>query len=346
MSSRCRDKICPPAKICNPSSGRCVLRTGKIGQSLQSDMETSSGKLSPPGRRPVCPNGKIVNPKSGRCVNIDGKIGQLLALAGGDKITAPPGKEESSLSHSFGVEFDQFITPGYKLEKILGEGSYGTAYLACKNKYDCKVYKAQLIKGNHTKEFLHEVYMQQKFAKINLAPKLTNSILFQKKKKNYGFIEMEAVDGTLQDLLKTKRNDEFLDRVIVWCGDIIEVMCNEDIIHGDLHWGNIGFKLVLNPNGDVINIQFMLIDFGWACCKKKIACNIELELSQLLRTVRLGVSRKMHKYNRSYIEKALLAIYRETIDPNLSDNWDDWYDEYNKAFQQAKKVYYNPENWE
>ena len=56
---------CPPGKIRNPKTGKCVSATGKIGQGLVP--------------KPDCPPGKIRNPKTGRCVNSNGKIGlQLL----------------------------------------------------------------------------------------------------------------------------------------------------------------------------------------------------------------------------------------------------------------------------
>jgi hypothetical protein len=34
MAAPATSKICPPNKIVNPESGRCVLRTGKIGRRI------------------------------------------------------------------------------------------------------------------------------------------------------------------------------------------------------------------------------------------------------------------------------------------------------------------------
>jgi uncharacterized protein YeaC (DUF1315 family) len=63
-------KRCPNGKILNPSSGRCVNVSGKIGREIlgKSPMMRKSPKR--------CPNGKILNPSSGRCVNVSGKIGR------------------------------------------------------------------------------------------------------------------------------------------------------------------------------------------------------------------------------------------------------------------------------
>ena len=31
MTDKCQNIVCPKTKICNPSTGKCVLRTGKVG---------------------------------------------------------------------------------------------------------------------------------------------------------------------------------------------------------------------------------------------------------------------------------------------------------------------------
>ena len=55
-------KECPPGKILNPKTNRCVDSKGKIGKAIVGKTE--------------CPEGTILNPKTGRCVNINGKIGK------------------------------------------------------------------------------------------------------------------------------------------------------------------------------------------------------------------------------------------------------------------------------
>jgi hypothetical protein len=74
MSSRsknCSDVKCPPNKICNPSSNRCVLRTGKIGKTLARSKSKNCSNIK-------CPPNKICNPSSNRCVLRTGKIGKTL----------------------------------------------------------------------------------------------------------------------------------------------------------------------------------------------------------------------------------------------------------------------------
>jgi serine/threonine protein kinase len=67
-------KDCPPGKILNPKTGRCVNATGKLGKELAQGKEITQVKKEDKN----CPPGKILNPKTNRCVSITGKIGKAL----------------------------------------------------------------------------------------------------------------------------------------------------------------------------------------------------------------------------------------------------------------------------
>lgn len=77
---------CPHDKIMNPTTGRCVLRTGAIGRKLEKEMRVvpatsatvSEGAPTPPDDG--CPPGKIRNPKTRRCVKKDGAVAKKLGL--------------------------------------------------------------------------------------------------------------------------------------------------------------------------------------------------------------------------------------------------------------------------
>jgi hypothetical protein len=81
-------KHCEKDKILNPSSGRCVLKTGKIGKEL---LKKKSNKLSPrKGMEQKCDKDKILNPSSGRCVLKTGKIGKELLKKKSKKTNKSP----------------------------------------------------------------------------------------------------------------------------------------------------------------------------------------------------------------------------------------------------------------
>ena len=42
MADKCKTKVCASDKICNPDSGRCVLRSGKIGKKISSKKRSPS----------------------------------------------------------------------------------------------------------------------------------------------------------------------------------------------------------------------------------------------------------------------------------------------------------------
>lgn len=79
--------ICPPGKILNPKTNRCVNENGAIGKKLSPDIrpnKVSTRKSSPKSpvfplkQKSPCPEKKILNPKTNRCVNKDGPKGKTL----------------------------------------------------------------------------------------------------------------------------------------------------------------------------------------------------------------------------------------------------------------------------
>jgi len=72
---------CPPEKIRNPKTKRCVLKTGKIGKSIINKKRSSQSYKSTSTISPIikdCPPEKILNPMTKRCVLKTGKIGKSL----------------------------------------------------------------------------------------------------------------------------------------------------------------------------------------------------------------------------------------------------------------------------
>ena len=68
---------CPPGKIYNPETERCVKADGKIGKLLAKNKMSPLVKVSKE-KREKCPPGKVFNPETGRCVKKDSKIGKKI----------------------------------------------------------------------------------------------------------------------------------------------------------------------------------------------------------------------------------------------------------------------------
>ena len=73
-SGRRQRKTCKSSQIRNPSTGRCVKKTGKIGRSLRRRRRSPSVRRE---RKP-CKSFQLRNPVTGRCVKKTGKIGREL----------------------------------------------------------------------------------------------------------------------------------------------------------------------------------------------------------------------------------------------------------------------------
>lgn len=63
---------CNPTRVCNPASGRCVLRNGAIGKTVIAQASGAPAKQCAVS----CATGKVCNPVSGRCIASGGAVAQ------------------------------------------------------------------------------------------------------------------------------------------------------------------------------------------------------------------------------------------------------------------------------
>lgn len=74
MAKPCPSK-CTNDKVCNPLSGRCILKNGRLAKSI---LGTTTAALQSSPCNAVCSNDKVCNPSTGRCVKKDGKMGRSI----------------------------------------------------------------------------------------------------------------------------------------------------------------------------------------------------------------------------------------------------------------------------
>ena len=89
------NKKCKPNQIRNPKTGRCVLKSGRIGKKLLAKSKSRSKKKSvrksksrskkksvrkskSRSKNRKCKSNEILNPKTGRCVKRTSRIGKML----------------------------------------------------------------------------------------------------------------------------------------------------------------------------------------------------------------------------------------------------------------------------
>lgn len=328
--SRCKDKFCPSIKVCNPSSGRCVLKTGKLGKSIITTGKSSQTSSS--GSSGKCHPDKIVNPSTGRCVLKSGAIGKRILASTKDekKIdqSSFSGDGHQSLFEKFtehmsrkdiykkyGSQFEAYLPSDYYIVRKSGSGKSGTVYIACTSPLDCFAVKLQYVKN--VAVFEEEIAMQKIFHEHGLAPPIHGYAIYNHEGNRVGVIKMGKIVTTLSFVLRNRLPESILSTLVDSALDFVEVMCNNNLIHGDMHWDNIGLNAGLDEKGEV-QVYPVLIDFGWS---SEGQCRPELELIQLLRTITLYRGKeKLDPYNVMYIRKLLYDTYVENYGEIPDDN--------------------------
>lgn len=268
---------CKQDQILNPKTGRCVKKTGKIGQEILNKENKEK-----------CNRQQVLNPKTGRCVKKTGKIGQeILGKKPKQKTVAKKKPQNIKL---LGKKLDQNVSNylfelchnfGYKIGKKLGEGSYSTVY-EIDYRPDPSIFMYPLLgdtrivstvlrltKPESSMEEFKTMY--SKFSSLGLAPELVTMGIVGKVEYSI----MQRVSGTVDQLLSQKQSQRFLKMLIDKVIHILETLRKNNLTHHDLHWENIGFYKYND------SYQFTLIDFGMSRGDKYIP---GLDAAQLIRT--------------------------------------------------------------
>jgi len=148
---------CPPNKILNPKTKKCVSRTGKIGRKLvqSSKSKSSAEKKKPPTK--ICPPNKIINPKTKRCVSRIGKIGRELVnkikptqsslkdvhICPPNKIINPKTKRCVLRSGKIGRELVKKEKPVKTPSLMSMPNCKGKKEIDCKNDINCRYVKGK-----------------------------------------------------------------------------------------------------------------------------------------------------------------------------------------------------------
>ena len=82
-------KVCPPGKLLNPTTNRCIKDTPANRKKLTLQKSTQK----PNKATKSCPPGKLLNPKTGRCIQDTPANRKKLGL---EKKACPPGKQLKS----------------------------------------------------------------------------------------------------------------------------------------------------------------------------------------------------------------------------------------------------------
>lgn len=121
--------------------------------------------------------------------------------------------------------------------------------------------------------------------------------------------------GMLRDILSRKVSDDVLQSIASVLELVIKHMCEHNLVHGDLHYDNIGLQLSINDSlhstqfellhdGKTYWVAPLIIDFGFSL--SRVPCYPEIEIIQLIRTLYPGSgSKDILPHNRNVLYQAL-----------------------------------------
>lgn len=239
MSHKYKCKNCPDHQICNPKTGRCVNKDGKIGQEiLRKDKFDCKDKN--------CPVHQMCNHKTGRCVNKSSDVGQEILLKNGKKVTpVGPGVPNNFIE----IVDDCEINKVWKTKNELGRGKYGIAYVACKAVDDCNyVLKVQKL----THDFYTEVSCLEEFKNTKgIVPKIYAAWSCD----NRGYFVIQKLYSCPEYKFTREKKETYKE-----VDNLLKRFKEKGWLHVDIHPGNV----MCDNRGKLV-----LIDFGWSVKKGK-----------------------------------------------------------------------------
>ncbi len=169
-----------------------------------------------------------------------------------------------------------------KFVRYVGSGAHADIYEICNPELSSQRF---IVKVGATD---HEFKMQNVFYERGLAVApigFLNEVLI-----------MGKIDGILSDLLQEEQPESVLDNIIVGLVDLITRMVENNLVHMDLHFGNIGYQI----NIETRVVHFVLLDFANAW--------FGTSSSYALKELRSACSEIGNKKNQKYVCDKLYGI--------------------------------------
>lgn len=239
--------------------------------------------------------------------------------------------EIAKLTKKYGKDLFDFINP-YRIEKRIGSGRFGEVFLLYNPKLKRSLDVIKIQKVDSSVEFNNEIIIQNKLAEQGFAPNILNHTLYYHKRTRYGIIHMTKIDMSLKTLLKEPLTSENFTMIKQIIRSLIDFLCKESIVHGDLHYDNITFYWDVSNLKPVLKPMF--IDFGWSSYDLK--CNPKLEILQLLRSNEID---RINKNNKKEMEKILLSLYSQYTGEKIKKSYDTYDRLYDKEHDKYRPLY-------
>jgi hypothetical protein len=234
-----RKSPCPNNKIYNPSTGRCVLKTGVIGKALLAKRSRGIRSTKPKvrGSRGSCGKGRYLNSVTKRCRNVPKAVNETSIKNRGTKKKVFGDMKTGAPIKVSKLLDNCELTKKWTTKGKIGTGSVGSIYMTCKGD-DCS-YVLKVQKDDA--EFRNEVSIMKRLKGWKHAPKVHAMWTC----KGTGYI----VEEKLLPLVSNKKHN------YTQLKKILNKLHSKRIVFPDCHDGNT----MRRADGTVV-----LIDFGWA----------------------------------------------------------------------------------
>lgn len=211
-------------------------------------------------------------------------------------------KRNSSLAKGY-TKTDIPCSSGYYASNIIKKDNEKTLYVLTNGRENriAKVYPVQ--------DITNEIELMDRLCKYDICPMIIKNDIFSIKEKDYAYIEMEMLSGTMEDILEHRLSKDELDILLSLIFRLLKKLCELNISHGDFHWKNIGFKF--DEKNKAIHIKLIDFEFG------EFLCNPRLDVLQLIRSIDGKYAPNVNKDNREYIRSKLVDIYKTKLNKNF-----------------------------
>lgn len=196
-----------------------------------------------------------------------------------------------------------------KVVELLGAGKNGVVALVCNDQvggFVVKIFKEPRLREI---DFEREYAMQLRFYEAGLAPQPLGRLFGPQHK----FMLMARVTGgMITPLLRRGMSAHEMRVLVAKLMELLDTMCALNLVHQDLHWGNIAYA---NPEFTTWeDIRLQVIDFGFS---REGKCDVAIDLACLIKS----------SFSYEPLRKLLVREYRARGYPLPSyfhDTFSDW----------------------
>ena len=314
---KCSKKKCPVGKIYNPETGRCIniKKSKKVGSRKSKCSEKK------------CPVGKICNPETGRCINIkkSKKVGSRKSI--NYKIDQTQEGVRAPIEKEMNIDITGIVNRSLQLpegsdiykylqDKYIIIATNGSVYLFRTPEDEERLLTLDILIYSDYKYFfntIRKIFIQEIFYRMNLSPKIYSSDLIIidqgfKEPQQYVTIEMEKINGNLEYLLNSRTFEpDVIENIMREILIMVSIYHQNNYIHGNLEWKNIGYKYV-----EENKIRLYLINHRVSCCVTKDLVRENQDFS-LLEIINLIRNTEYLSKNVVEVRKWLVIIYSKLI---------------------------------